>query len=137
MDGQGGNPYAGNPYNGNVKSGRSGGSDSARALSVMNEMNNMLYWIAGYVIVTVLAQMFQFLTIGTLFAFTYILIKTPALADRCGEILENDSDLSPRIAKVRPRVKMLWILFAVQIVVTIVMIAGIVLRIIMAIKGIG
>ena len=127
MDGQGGNPYAGNPYNGNVKSGRSGGSDSARALSVMNEMNNMLYWIAGYVIVTVLAQMFQFLTIGTLFAFTYILIKTPALADRCGEILENDSDLSPRIAKVRPRVKMLWILFAVQIVVTIVMIAGIVI----------
>ncbi len=128
MDGQGGNPYAGNPYNGNVKSGGSdGGYDSVMALSLMNEMNTIMYWIIGYVVLTVLSQMFQIFAIGALIAFVYIMIKTPSLADKCGEILENDSDLSSRIAKVRPRVKILWILFAVQIVVTIVMIAGIVI----------
>ena len=125
MDGQGGNPYAGNPYNGNVKSGGSdGGYDSVMAMSLMSEMNTIMYWIIGYVVFSVLSQMFQFFAIGVLIAFVYIMIKTPSLADRCGKLLEDDSNLSARIAKVRPRVKMLWILFAAQIVLFIVVFVG-------------
>ena len=122
IDGQGGNPYTGN-----VKSGRSGGADSAMALSLMNEMNTMLYWIAGFLIVSVLSGFFQFLAIGALFAFVYILIKTPSLADRCGKLLENDSDLSDRIANVRPRVRVLWIVLVAQILLTIVAVVGIII----------
>ena len=125
MDGQGGNPYAGNPCNGNVKSGGSGrGYDSVMAISLMNEMNTMMYWIIGYVVVTVLSQLFFPLAIGVLAAFVYIMMKTPSLADRCGKLLDDDSDLSARIAKVRPRVKMLWILFAAQVALFVVVFAG-------------
>ena len=128
MDGQGGNPYAGNPYNGNVKSGGSdGGYDSVMALSLMNEMNTIMYWIIGYVVLTVLSQMFQLFVIGVLIAFVYIMIKTPSLADKCGELLEGDSYFADRIAKVRPRVKMLWILFAAQLVLFVVVFVGVII----------
>lgn len=60
--------------------------------------------------------LFFFLGIGSLIVYGGILLKTPSLAQRCGELLKDDSELSARIAKVKPRVRSLWILLTINLV---------------------
>ena len=103
--------------------------DSSLALSLMKEMNTMTWRIICGVALVVLMTfiplkevvitsnvLFFFLGIGSLIVYGGILLKTPSLAQRCGELLKDDSELSARIAKVKPRVRSLWILLTINLV---------------------
>lgn len=68
--------------------------------------NGSLYPLKEVVITS--NVLFFFLGIGSLIVYGGILLKTPSLAQRCGELLKDDSELSARIAKVKPRVRSLW-----------------------------
>ncbi|WP_406042819.1 double zinc ribbon domain-containing protein [Succinimonas sp.] len=109
LNGSSGGYQGNNPYS---DQGNSGGRDRAtgiRATALMKDMNIMLYWIIGCIAVNFVPY------IGTLLtyvAYIYILIQTPSLADRCYQLLDGEGDLMARIAKVRPRIKLLWGLFA-------------------------
>ena len=68
--------------------------------------NGSLYPLKEVVITS--NVLFFFLGIGSLIVYGGILLKTPSLAQRCGELLKDDSELSARIAKVKPRERSLW-----------------------------
>ncbi len=127
-DGSSAPPQGGNPYNGRmagsmIKS-RPRSNFSEKAVAVMNDMDFMMYWIIGYLV----AQFIPGLNMLSLIAFIYILVQTPSLADKCAGILNDDRDLMSRISRVRPRVKALWILLALTIVLcgagVVMMVAG-------------
>ncbi|WP_019001368.1 zinc ribbon domain-containing protein [Succinimonas amylolytica] len=103
--GAGGSPE--NPYANagqNYQTGREGGN--SQALSLMREMNSMMYWVIGYLVV----QFVPYLQVLALIPFIYVLVQTPALADRCAKLFSDDLEMSRRIAKVRPRVVAVWVL---------------------------
>ncbi len=131
-DGRGGNPYAGNAERGGA--GDSG--NSAAVLSLMKEMKIITGCIIGCASVPALLFLIElmgiFLTlkismmtssnilvfifgsrmlfaVGGLILYGYILLKTPSLARRCGELCREDRYIAERIDKVRSRVKFLWI----------------------------
>jgi hypothetical protein len=131
-DGRGGNPYAVN-----AKSEGAGGSDSAMAQSLMKEMNTMTWWIisgATFMALTALTCALPWLThlkllishgysvfvlfLGSGFFITHggILLKTPSLAQKCGELCRNDRDLAKRISMVKRHVKDRWILLILNLV---------------------
>ena len=91
--------------------GSSGTESNAEALVLMKDMNNMMYWIIGYLVV----QFLPYVGILALIPFIYILVKTPALADRCGNLLSGDFEMSGRTERVRPRIVVLWILTVIFI----------------------
>ena len=63
------------------------------------------------ILVLILGSKMLFAVVG-LILYGYILLKTPFLARRCGELCREDRYIAERIAKVRSRVKFLWILLA-------------------------
>ena len=109
LNGSSGGYQGNNPYS---DQGNSGGRDRAtgiRATALMKDMNIMLYWIIGCIVVNFVPYIGSLLTYV---AYIYILIQTPSLADRCYQLLDGEGDLMARIEKVRPRIKLLWGLFA-------------------------
>ncbi len=111
-DGNSSPRQGGNPYNGSMIKSRPRSDFPEKAVAVMNDMDFMMYWIIGYLV----AQFIPGLNMLSLIAFIYILVQTPSLADKCAGILNDDRDLMSRISRVRPRVKALWILLALIIV---------------------
>ena len=126
-DGSSSPQQGGNPYNSSMIKSRPRSNFPEKAIAVMNDMDFMMYWIIGYLV----SQFIPILNMLSLIAFIYILVQTPSLADKCAGLLTDDRDLMNRISRVRPRVKAVWILFALMIfffVVAVVMfIAGVIM----------
>ncbi len=123
-DGSSAPRQGGNPYNGSMIKSRPRSDFPEKAVAVMNEMDVMMYWIIGYLV----AQFIPGLNMLSLIAYIYILVQTPSLADKCSGLLTDDRDLMNRVSRVRPRVKALWILLALTIVLcgagVVMMVAG-------------
>ncbi len=108
LNGSSGGYQDSNPYS---DTGYSGGRDRSagiRAVALMKDMNIMFYWIIGCIVVNFI----PYVNFLSYVAYIYILLQTPSLADRCYQLLDGEGDLMSRIEKVRPRVKILWGLFA-------------------------
>ncbi len=113
-----------NPYvNAGRNFGNAGTGGNMEALGLMKDMNNMMYWIIGYLVVSFI----PYVNVLSIFVYIYILVQTPALADRCGKLLGDDHEVSGIIAKTRSRVIALWILMALTFVVIVVMVVAIVI----------
>ena len=124
-DGSSSPQQGGNPYNSSMIKSRPRNNFPEKAIAVMNDMDFMMYWIIGYLLVS------KFIPFISTIAYIYILVQTPSLADKCAGLLTDDRDLMNRVSRVRPRIKAQWILCALMIFLSVaaavILIAGVII----------
>lgn len=105
-------------------------SDSTMVLSLVKEMKTMTWWIicgAVFMVLTcalpwltthleLLFSIALFLGLGILTTQVVILLKTPSLVQKCGELCRDDGELAKRISRVRQHLKDRWKFFILDIV---------------------